>query len=246
MTGRNPERASDVSELRFGAGSVMTARRVGRRVRLVIGGCVVCLLAGFVLARPLLTAAGNMLVVEDPLAPVELIVVSNAEQDADALEAGRLYRERIAPRILLFTPPSDRVYEELRDIGIPGRDPTEFARTILEVSGVPKTAIEVLEQPVDGTGAEAEALAALAAQSKLASILYLTPRTHSGRSRWFLRRSLSPDTAVIVRSPRTDTFTAHEWWHSRRVSRQVVEQYVHWINVVVFGDLWSDAKQHDD
>ncbi len=246
MTSFNPEQPSDVSPLRFGAGSVVTERRFGRRVRLVIGGCALGILAGIVLARPLLTAAGHMLVVEDPLAPVDLIVVSNAEADADALEAGRLYREGIAPRVLLFTPPSDRVHEELRDIGIPGRDPTEFARTILEVSGVPKAAIEVLEQPVDGTGAEAEALAALAERSKLRSILYLTPRTHSGRSRWFLRRRVSPDTAVIVRSPRTDTFTADEWWHSRRVSRQVIEQYVHWINVAVFGDLWSDAKQHDD
>src|SRR5262249_17267603 len=124
--------------------------------------CVIVLLiflatagAGWYKRHAVLRYIAQVLVVEDPLVPVDLVVVSYASPRAGALEAVRLYREHLSPQIALTTWSANPIVDnEMRRLGILCLQPAEVTRTILERSGVAPDAIVVIPQPVDGTETE--------------------------------------------------------------------------------------------
>lgn len=210
---------------------------------------VTLVLAAFMLAWAgrgiLLAGMGRLLVAEDPLEPVEMIVVSDADPLAGALEAGRLYQAGISRQIGLLAAEPDPVDDQIRALGIPRLEPTGMLRWILDRSGVPASAMQDLPGTVDGTETEIGVVAAFAREHKPSSLLFLTARTHSARARRLLRRQLPAETRVNVRSPRTDTFAADSWWSSREQSREVLIEYLHWLNTFVLGDLWGKGAAHE-
>lgn len=185
-----------------------------------------------------LTGMGRALIAEDPLAPVEVIVVSVADPVADAVEAAPLYRELHAREVVIpfLTPePTDAM---VRALGIPFYGATELAKLILERSGIPTDAIRVLPDPVDGTDTEITAVVADAQRHAPQSLLFITARDHTGRASRQLRRLL-PMTCIVVRAPRTDSFAADSWWRSRELSREVLSEYLRWVNTFVLRDPWA-------
>src|SRR5439155_1320760 len=103
--------------------------------------------AVWIARRPLLVAIGSMLVVEDALAPVDVIVISSAGVREDSLEAAQLYHDGISRRLVVakwFDEPLDA---ELRRIGVQNLDATSLALAILEHSGVPSSAVTVVPGP---------------------------------------------------------------------------------------------------
>lgn len=202
--------------------------------------------AGWSGRRSILAGAGRMLVVEDALAPAEVIVASRADMLGDTLEAAHLFNEGISTRIVLPTVPSDQVAAEIRRVGGLGWSPTDYAAWLLERSGVPKTAVETLPGIVDGTDSETASVAAFARRHNAQSLVYVTARTHTARARRLLREQLPPFTHLIMRSPRTDPFAPDAWWHSRDDSREVVMEYLRWMNTFVLGDLWGGAWRSNE
>lgn len=189
---------------------------------------------GLWLARwPLLTRAGALLIAEDPLTPAQVMVVSLASPAADALEAARLYRDGISPVILVPTWVQEPIQDEVRRLGIPILTPTALVTAVLERSGVPAGAIEVLPDPVNGTETEVEVVGAYAQTHRPQSLLVVTARSHSARVRWFLRRALPAGTRLSVRSPRNDEFVPGAWWRSREASRELVTEYLRWLNMLI-------------
>ena len=72
--------------------------------------------------EPVLRAAGWALVVNDPVAPADIIVVSLNSGGAGALEAADLVQRGISPRVAVFKdPPSGEDYEFIRR-GLPYED----------------------------------------------------------------------------------------------------------------------------
>jgi uncharacterized SAM-binding protein YcdF (DUF218 family) len=193
--------------------------------------------------QPLLTRLGALLVAEDPLVPATVLVVSHASGRAAALEAARLHGQGTAPRILLFTWARDPVDDEVVRLGARFLPTTELLVDILVRSGVPADAIAVGPEPVDGLGSEVAAVARFAAEQRPASLLFITDRAHSARARWLLRRQVPSATAVAVRSPAIDGFRPDGWWRDRERSRQVVFEYVRWVNTLVLGDALRDRSR---
>jgi uncharacterized SAM-binding protein YcdF (DUF218 family) len=189
-----------------------------------------------------LTGVARLLVAEDPLAPVQMIVVSLASPIADTLEAARLYRDGLSSTILLPTWAPAPFHEEVRRLGILIPEPTELAMKILEQSGVPAAAIQVLPGAADGTATEVAVVAAFAKVRQPDSLLVIAARSHSARVQWFLRRELPAHTRLIVRSPVNDRFTPEAWWHSRDQSREVVIEYLRWVNMLVLRDPWGARR----
>lgn len=196
------------------------------------------LAAAWVVRRPLLTAVGSFLVAEDPLAPAEVLIVSNTNVRAVALEAADLYRAGVSASILLPEQRADRLDALLERRGVRLASTTALARAILEASGVPPTAIALLPGPVDGTSAEIRAIVAHAARERPRRILYLTARSHTARARRKLRRELPPGTDAAVRASRYDPFAAESWWQRRGTTREVLTEYLRWVNTFALGDLW--------
>jgi uncharacterized SAM-binding protein YcdF (DUF218 family) len=199
----------------------------------------VCLVVAWLFRRPALVAIGALLVTEDPLAPVDVLVVSNTTFRASALEGVMLYREGRAPRIVLLEWHADRVDEALAREGIRPPKSTALARAILEQGGVPPEAITVLPGTVDGTGTELAAILRwLKAPDSPRSLLYITARTHTTRARLRLRRDSPGGVRIDVRAPRWDDFDPERWWRRRGSAREVLTEYIRWINTFALGDLW--------
>jgi uncharacterized SAM-binding protein YcdF (DUF218 family) len=218
------------------ARAVSVRRR--RRVAVGLAAALAAATLASLLWRPVLQALGAALVAEDGLAHADLLVISNSAAVPDAMEAAALYRAGIAARVLLpGTLPEPRL-ATLRALGIPQLGAAELVRAVLERGGVPPAAIETLPDTVDGTGTETAVIAAFAQHHGIERLLVITARTHSARTGWRLRRLLPAAGAVAVRSPRDDRFDPDTWWRSRDNTREVVFEYMRWINSLV-GDLWS-------
>jgi uncharacterized SAM-binding protein YcdF (DUF218 family) len=216
------------------------APRRGARTRVVLALVLVLVASLWLGRRPLLVAMGRALVVEDPLAPVDLLIVSNAAARADALEAARLYRDGISRRLAVSDWVVDSVTAEVRCLGIPLLDPTSLSRAILERSGVPSSAIAVMPGQAEGTEDEiAATVEYVRGNAEVRSLLFLAPRTHTARVRWLLRRRLPPAVGVAVRSASYDPFYADDWWRSRDASREVMAEYLRWVNTAILGDAWG-------
>ena len=199
---------------------------------------VALLAVAWLCRRPVLVAVGSLLVREDPLEPVDVVVVSNTTLLSSALEGVMLYREGRAPRLALLQWRNGPIYGTLRREGIDTPDPTAITRSILEQGGVPPDAITVLPGTVDGTGAELAVILRWIRPGAPRRLLYITARTHTTRARLRLRREAPVDVQIDVRAPRWDTFDPNTWWHSRGSARDVLTEYIRWINTFAFGDLW--------
>ncbi len=206
--------------------------------RLVLVLAVVA--AGMWLARQrLLTWMGSLLVAEDPPAPADVVVLSEASIVPGALEAARLYA-RGSVHVVLVPGWIERRFErEVRALGIAYPTPSELAREVLARSGVPDDAIVTVGTGIDGTNSEIAMLGRYVATRHPASVLYLTARSHTARARWILRRALPPGTRVAVRSPEGDPFRVAGWWHDRGQTREVAAEYARWFNSAVLGDWWG-------
>lgn len=189
----------------------------------------------------LLGALGAGLTVDEPPAPVDVMVVSMAALRTATLDAAQLYRDGIAPRIVIARWQPEPLDDEMRRLAVPWLPPHELAAAMLEKSGVPAASVELLDATVDGLNTEIAAVGAWAERERPASLLYLTARSHSRRAAWLLHRVLPKGTRLIVHAPTRDPFTPNAWWHSRTGSREVAMEYLRWLNTFGFRDLWHGA-----
>lgn len=212
-----------------------------RRLRYLIIMLALVLATLWAAWHPLLVAMGELIVAEDALEPVDAIVFSTAAARGDALEAAQLYHDGISRRLVYAAWAYDPLDDELHRLGVPYLDVTALARSILEHAGAPAAAITVLPGPVAGTEDEVATTVDFVRAEGIRSVLFIAPRTHSARVRWLLRRRLPATTRLLVRSARLDRFTADGWWRSRDQSRDVMAEYLRWVNSVLLGDAWRPA-----
>src|SRR5262249_16162168 len=106
--------------------------------------------------EPILRAAGWALVVNEPVAPADIIVVSLDSDGAGALEAADLVQNGIATRVAVFTdPPSGADHEFIRR-GLPYEDAS--ARQIRQLKWLGVTDIVQIPRTEAGTEGEGQVL----------------------------------------------------------------------------------------
>jgi hypothetical protein len=201
-----------------------------RRRALILA--VVALTAAAIVAVPsvresVLRAAGWALVVDEPLAPADVIVLSLASGGAGALEAADLVKEGIATRVAVFTdPPSgdggDDQHEFIRR-GLPYED--RSARQIGQLRLLGVTGVMQIPGGEDGTNGEGRVLPAWCDQHQFRSIAFVAARDHSRRTRRVLNRVMKGHpTRVIVRPARYSPFDPNRWWETRNgVRTEIIE-----------------------
>jgi hypothetical protein len=163
-----------------------------------------------------LRAAGWALVVNEPVAPADAIVVSLDSGGAGALEASDLMKSGIATRVAVFTdPPSaDEEYEFIRR-GLPYEDATARQIRQLRWLGV-SDIVQITRTDVDGTEGEGQVLPLWCDQHQLRSIVLVAARDHSRRLRRVLNRVMKGHpTRVTVRPARYSSFDPDRWWETR-------------------------------
>jgi len=177
----------------------------------VVALAVVALLAVPFVRELGLRAAGWALVVDEPVAPADIIVVSLDSSGAGALEAADLVQSGIATRVAVFTdPPSGEDHEFIRR-GLPYDDAS--ARQIRQLKWLGVMDIVEIPRTEAGTEGEGQVLPPWCEQHQFRSIVFVAAGDHSRRVRRVLDRAMNGHpTHVMVRSERYSSFDPDRWW----------------------------------
>lgn len=206
----------------------MTRSRTHPRGRFTRAGLVLLLILIALMAVPrtrvaTLRALGHALVVTDPAASADVIVISVDAGSAGVLEAADLVRSGVSQAVAVFAEPQDAADLEFRNRGIRHQDDAARALEELELLGVANATR--IPTPVDGTTAEGRVLSAWLSERGFRSVIMVTTPDHARRTRRVLRRALKDrQTAVFVRASRYSDFDADAWWQRRAgVRTEIIE-----------------------
>jgi len=189
---------------------------------------VVLALAAFAIAairplrEPVLRAAGWALVVSEPVAPADMIVLSLDSGGAGALEAADLVQSGISKRVAVFNdPPSGEDHEFIRR-GLPYEDAA--AKQIRQLRWLGVTDVVQISR-VDSTQSESRVLPPWCDEHQLRSIVVVSSKDHSRRFRRVLDRVMKGHpTRVTVHPEHYSSFDPDRWWETRSdVRTEIVE-----------------------
>jgi uncharacterized SAM-binding protein YcdF (DUF218 family) len=158
---------------------------------------------------PLLTTLGSFLVVEDAPQPSAAILVLDGGAPFREREAARLYGEGWAPRLVITR----------------GADAPVTRAQILEHLGVPRTAIEVIDERPSGTLEELDLLASAVGQPD-APVMLVTSAYHTRRVGLAWSQATEGQVRGIVRAARQEPFDPHIWWRDAEDRVRVWHEYV--------------------
>ena len=191
------------------------------------------------LAAPLiLPAAGRFLVAEDPAEPADAIVVLAGSYPDRILEAVELYKQGLAPRIIICREPEIGAFRRVTELGLDIPRPSDINRMIAEQLGVPASAIEVLERGGDSTYTEAQMLLDEILRRRYRAILLVTSKYHTRRAAEIYRFLAGDQLKIIVRPARADDFQSERWWQDRSSTRRVIIEYQKWLHFQLL-DRWG-------
>ena len=193
----------------------MTTRFNGVR-RVVARVLAVCLLLCVGLAAAACPRAGHFLIIDDPIHPADAIVVLAGARVERWLEAADLYREGKAGAIVLSPGIIEPAELRLRERGIAFPSYSELVRSALLELRIPPTAITTFPHSVDNTTEEAVLAHAAAARHGWRSLIVVTSKYHTRRSRYaFEREMIGSGITVQVRGSRYDEAQPDRWWKHR-------------------------------
>jgi hypothetical protein len=213
----------------FATGDIALMKRSGifRRPRRAAILVVLALAAFAIVAirslrEPVLRAAGWALVVNDPIAPADIIVLTLDSGGAGALEAADLVQSGISKRVAVFMdPPSGEDHEFIRR-GLPYED--AGARQIRQLRSLGVTDVVQISR-IDGTEGEGQVLPPWCDEHQLRSIVVVATKDHSRRLRRVLDRVMKAHpTRVTVQPARYSSFDPDRWWETRGdVRTEIIE-----------------------
>jgi hypothetical protein len=192
-------------------------------VRLAVLAALAALVAVPSIWEPVLRAAGSVLVINEHVAPADIIVVSLDSAGAGALEAADLMQSGIARRVAVFIDPPDGADREFIRRGLPYDDAS--ARQIRQLGWLGVTDVMQIPRTEAGTEGEGQVLPAWCDRHQFRSIVFVTARDHSRRSRRLLDRAMKGHpTRVTVQPASYSSFDPDRWWETRSgIRTEIVE-----------------------
>jgi hypothetical protein len=202
----------------------MTSRRPRwAPILVVVAVAAATIVAARPLQEPVLRAAGWALIVNEPVARADIIVIVPGGGGAEALEAAELVQSGIATRVAVFAdPPSGEDHEFIRR-GLPYEDAA--ARQIDQLKWLGVTDVAQIPRADTETEGVAEVLSAWCDQHRFRSIVFVAKREHSRRLRRVLDRVMKGhSTRITVQPSRYSGFDPDQWWKTRTGVRiEIVE-----------------------
>jgi uncharacterized SAM-binding protein YcdF (DUF218 family) len=162
----------------------------------------------------------------DPLKHADLIVVLGSSRLERTIEAGSLYDEGWAPRILLMRTP-----DLMRDTFRPQlhlRFPVllEVQQDVLNQMHVPPSAIILSPTIPESTREEANAVADYARRNRFQRIIVVTSPYHTARAGAAVDRAAKHSFEVIVHPDRFERPDPDRWWRAFPDRYDVVGEYL--------------------
>jgi uncharacterized SAM-binding protein YcdF (DUF218 family) len=172
---------------------------------LIVGGAV-----AYCFRRPLLVAAANAWIVNEPCQKADAIVVLGGGVDTRPMTAAKLFLEGWAPRILVLQPELSPAQQQ--GLMLPEGDTT---RQLLESLKVPAGAIETLKTKVTSTADESVVVAEWARDHHSKCLLIPTDAFHTRRAGWIMRRHLAAEgTKIVMVAAPPRRYALTNWWQS--------------------------------
>ena len=202
---------------------VNSQRQRRAAIRVVLVSVAAAIVAVPSVREATLRAAGWALVVNEALAPADIIVISADSDGAGALEAADLVKSGISTRVAVFTdPPRGEDLEFIRR-GLPYEDGA--ARQIRQLRWLGVTDVVQIPRPEAGTEAEGQVLPSWCDQHQVRSLVFVVARDHSRRTLRILSRVMnSHETRLSVQSAGYSNFDPDRWWESRGgIRTEIVE-----------------------
>jgi uncharacterized SAM-binding protein YcdF (DUF218 family) len=221
--------------------------RVGvrRRSVLILLTIIAAAAAAYVARRPLLTAVGGFLVLQEAPSGADAIVVLSGSVPDRILEAADLYHAHLAPRLVLTREVAFPGLAALRARGINLPEHHEQNRSIAEQLGVPAAALSVMDTPTSSTITEAAALIDYLREQRIGSILLVTSKAHARRAAMIFRHLAGQRLQITVCPSPYDPFPADAWWQHRAYVRRVVIEYGKLLNYLLV-DRWRKTVTSDE
>ena len=194
---------------------------------------LVLVFSAYIFRELILTAAGRLLVVSNPVTSADVIVVSIDSRKAGVLDAADLFHHGVAPQVAVFAIPRDEVDIEYIRRGVPYFDMNAWYIKQLKSLGV--THVMLIPQEVSGTEDEGNVLPGWLEQHRFRSVVLVTSSDHSRRVSRILHRALKGQSVtLIVRPSRYSKFNPENWWQTRENLRTgIVELQKLFIDVVL-------------
>jgi hypothetical protein len=165
-----------------------------------------------------LRTLGGLLIVSDPIEPVDIAAVTIESGEAGELEVSDLYHDHVMPRVLVLAPEPTMVDRELARRGVHLADQDRILSALVQL-GVPRDAILMIEASEGGTTDTTTALGAWVTSHPCRVLMIVSP-SHARRYRRTLQRVWPTQVPLArVRSPRASLFHAQDWWDQRRTRR---------------------------
>lgn len=169
---------------------------------------------------------GKRLIRSDPLKRADVVVVLGSTRIDRTLEAGTLYNEGWAPRILLLRSP-----DTLRDVvrlRLHVRFPVflDEQQDVLSQMHVPPPAIAVSPTTPGSTREEASAVADYVLQHGYRRIIVVTSPYHTARAGSLFHRAAGGLFEVVIHPDRYQPTNPDHWWVAYPDRYDVVREYL--------------------
>jgi uncharacterized SAM-binding protein YcdF (DUF218 family) len=165
---------------------------------------------------------GRWLVLEDPLQKAHAIVVLSGRVPSRALEAARVYKQGYADRVWLTHAAEPGAALAELSIQYPGDD--FYNKLVLLHEGVPESAIQVLDPPIENTADEMQTIGAALRRQNQHSVILVTSKVHTRRVATLWKHLAGRDGMAIVRGVSDDPFDPAHWWRDTRDALDVVRE----------------------
>jgi uncharacterized SAM-binding protein YcdF (DUF218 family) len=183
-----------------------------------------------------LLGVGRWLVVEDSLEKAHAIAVLSGRMPVRALEAAKLYRQGYAPQIWLTR--SEEPGETLNKMDIPFNGEEFYNTRVLVHEGVPVQAIHIMKTPIVNTADEMTVFAKQLQAENGRSIILVTSKVHTRRTRTLWRKLAGANSPAIVRAATDDPFVPARWWATSGDALDVVREVLGLLNA------WAGLPLH--
>jgi uncharacterized SAM-binding protein YcdF (DUF218 family) len=171
---------------------------------------------------------GRWLVREDPLQKATAIAVLSGRMPERALEAVRIYKHGYASRVWLTH--STEPGATLAQLSVHYLGEEEYNKQLLMRGGIPESAIEILDPPIENTADEMRTIGAALEKKDHGTVILVTSKVHTRRVRALWNRLAKSDGIAVVRGVSDDGFDAAHWWKDTQDALDVVREVLGLMN----------------
>jgi uncharacterized SAM-binding protein YcdF (DUF218 family) len=189
------------------------------RWSLISGGILIALAAA---ATLVFFTIGDWLVVQDPLAHADAIVILSGHIPDRALEAARLYHAGYADQVWISSPTSPA--EELKTMKIFYLGEDFYNEKILLAQKVPADSIRILDRPIENTEEEVREISDTLHRDNFHHVIVVTSKPHTRRVRTIWRKLVGADPSLVVRFATDDPYDGAHWWRHTHDALDIVRE----------------------